>query len=205
MRRVLVLALSLATACAAVPVSAADGGDTDWPCVQRKVPALTPAAVWTGPSLDAAGADWRDDPEVADMVRRLSQRRSALEEAEAEIDTFAAGLEPDESRRLILLFAGLFETMNAERGEIIEGIERYARRQRQVAQQVRTMASEFGALRRDPAADPDAVARAQTQLEWQTRIFNERRASLPYVCEVPRFVEQRLFALGRAIAGAMPD
>ena len=131
MRRVLVLALSLATVCAAVPASAADGGDTDWPCVQRKVPALTPAAVWTGPSLDAVGADWRDDAEVADMVRRLSQRRSALEEAEAEIDTFAAGLEPDESRRLILLFAGLFETMNAERGEIIEGIERYARRQRQ--------------------------------------------------------------------------
>jgi hypothetical protein len=45
----------------------------------------------------------------------------------------------------------------------------------------------------------------EQQLLWDTRIFNERRASLSYICELPRLVEQRLFALGRAIAAEMPD
>ena len=54
-------------------------------------------------------------------------------------------------------------------------------------------------------ADQAAIDATQTDLEWQTRIFNERRASLQYVCEVPRFIEQRLFSLGRAITKALPD
>ncbi len=205
MKLVRVAALTLCTALAAAPAIAAEGSDTDWPCVQRKVPVLTPAAVWTGPAIDDTSGDWRADGEVADLVARLSQRRMPMEEAEAEIEAFADALDEASADRLTLLFAGLFQTMNRERGDIIEGIERYARRQRQVADTVRTMAAEFGALQRDPGADPASIAEARTQLEWQTRIFNERRASLPYVCEVPRFVEQRLFALGRAITRATPD
>ena len=203
MRGVRLAAGALCAVLAASPVLAAEG-DGDWPCVQRKVPSLTPAAVWTGPVFDET-ADWRADDEVAAMVSRLSQRRLPVEEAAAEIETFAAGLGADEGERLTLLFAGLFQTMNAERSQIIDGIERYARRQRQVAAQVRQMAADFGALRRDGSADAEAIAEAQTALEWQTRIFNERRASLPYVCEVPRFVEQRLFALGRTIARELPQ
>ncbi|WP_226579685.1 hypothetical protein [Acuticoccus sediminis] len=199
------LAALLAAVIAAAPAVAAGQGTSDWPCVQRKVPALTPAAVWTGPDIEALETDWRDDEEVAALVRRLSQRRVPIEEAEADIAAFAAELDADKTERLTLLFAGLFETMNTERGQIIDGIERYAHRQREVAQKVRSMASELGALRKDPNADAAAIDEAKTALDWQTRIYNERRASLPYVCEVPRFVEQRLFALGRAIVKAMPN
>jgi hypothetical protein len=36
-------------------------------------------------------------------------------------------------------------------------------------------------------------------LSWQTRIFEDRRKSASYVCDVPVLIEKRLFDLGRAI------
>lgn len=174
--------------------------DADWPCVQRKVPTLTPAAIWTGPSLEQAG-EWTDDAEVADLVRRLSQRRTPLEEAQAEIEAFAETLDPSaREERLTLLFAGLFDTMNAERGDIIDGIERYARRQRAMAEDIRAEAQRI-----DAAGEGGSTVEAREKLRWEQRIFDERRKSLPYICEAPRLVEQRLFALGRTIGKAMAN
>ena len=40
------------------------------------------------------------------------------------------------------------------------------------------------------------------QLAWETRIFEDRRKSTSYVCEVPVLIEKRLFDLGRAIQDA---
>ena len=37
------------------------------------------------------------------------------------------------------------------------------------------------------------------RVEWDTRIFEERRKTMNFVCEVPVLIEQRLFALARAI------
>lgn len=191
--------------CAAAGGAAAQpASDPDWPCVQRKVAALSPAAVWTGPPIPD-GADWRGDAEVAALVERLAQRRLFLEDAEADVAAFAATKSGDAARnQLALLFAGLFETMDAERGAVIEGIERYARRQVAMADAIRARASELDAARRAPEANADALAAEQNDLTMQIRIFDERRGSLSYVCEVPRLIEARLFALGRAITSAMP-
>ena len=179
----------------------AGGEDPDWPCVQRKVASLTPASIWTGPAIEGAGADWAEDDEVAALVGRLAQRRLTEEEAVAEVAAFAAGLEAAErERRLTRLFAGLFETMNAERSTIMEGIERYARRQRELAAEVRAEAGRLGEAQAAPDADPAALAEAHAAIDFRIRTYNERRASLTYACEVPRLVEQRLFALGRAIS-----
>lgn len=188
--------------------AAADGPprtDPDWPCVQRKVPTLTPAAIWTGPAIEETG-DWAAEPEVRELVARLSRRRVPLEEAEAEIAAYAGTLPPEtRAERLTLLFAGLFETMNAERGDVIEGIERYARRQKELAAEVRRDAAALEAARRSAEPDPAAVAEAERKLFWDQRVFDDRRKSLPYICEVPRLVESRLFALGRAVGQVMPD
>jgi hypothetical protein len=46
---------------------------------------------------------------------------------------------------------------------------------------------------------PDADQRRVDQLEWDTRVFEERRKTINSVCEVPVVIEQRLFALARAI------
>ena len=37
------------------------------------------------------------------------------------------------------------------------------------------------------------------RVEWDTRIFEERRKTMNFVCEVPVLIEHRLFALARAI------
>ena len=185
----------LATA-TAVPAQPAD---PDWPCVQAKVPSLTPAVVWAGPPLEA-GLDWEADAEVAALVERLSQRRVAVEEAEREIEAFA---ERAGAPRLTLLFAGLFERMNAERSEVVAGIERYARRQVSEAQRIRTEAAALE--RRRAEAPPEEVAAAQEDLAWAIRVFDERRGALGYACEVPRLIEQRLFALGRTIAAGIEE
>ncbi|WP_375262976.1 hypothetical protein [Palleronia sp.] len=196
--RTLLATVALVFAAGAAAAQEPERVDPDWPCVQRKVPALTPAAVWTGPDIEEVG-DWRADDEVRQMVELLSQRRVPQEEAVATIESFAQRLPAEErSARLALLFSGLFETMNAERSEIIEGIERFARHQKALVQKIRT---EKAKVAESPLG---TTSEAEQQLQWDLRVFEERRQSLPFVCEVPRLVEQRLFALGRAIDSAIP-
>ena len=36
-------------------------------------------------------------------------------------------------------------------------------------------------------------------LVWETRIFEDRRRVVKFVCEVPTTIDQRLFGLGRTI------
>jgi hypothetical protein len=38
---------------------------------------------------------------------------------------------------------------------------------------------------------------------WETRIFEDRRRVMKFVCEVPTTIDQRLFALGRTIQQEM--
>lgn len=183
-----------------VAQEAAPEGSGDWPCVQRKVPTLTSAVVWTGPPIEEGEVDWASDAQVAALAGRLSQRRVTLEEAEREVEAFADGLGEDAPERLTALFAGVFETMNAERSEVMEGVERYARRQIDMADEIRAEASTLDRLRTAPDTDLEAVLAAEDALAWRTRVFDERRASLTYACDVPRLIEQRLFALGATIA-----
>ena len=174
---------------------AARAAATDWPCVQPRVAELTPAQMWAGPPLETAG-DWRDDAAVAALVPKLVARRTSLEDAAAAIERFAESAGPDKDRRLTRLFAGIFERLNAERSRVVAGIERYARKQKALADRIRDGEA---ALRARPAAADRAVQDLETQLRWDTRIYDERRQALEYVCESPVILEQRAFALAREI------
>ncbi len=161
-------------------------------------------AVWTGPPVEDALTRWRDDAQVALLVEQLVARRMPLEDATAAIASFAHGLAPDvKAEKLTLLFAGVFQTLDRERGEVIVGIERYGRKQKEMADRIRVDMARAS----DPAAASSDLqaAELQNQLVWETRIFNERRASLSFVCEVPTLVEQRLFVLARAIGNELPS
>jgi hypothetical protein len=176
--------------------------DPDWPCIQRKVPELSVAAVWQGPPVDDALTHWEEDADVAALVSELSSRRVPMEDAKKEVESFAEELDAEEkAARLTLLFAGLFQTLDRERGDIIVGIERYARKQVAAAEDIRARQSALSDL---AATDPQQAAALTEQLVTETRIFNERRQSLAYVCETPIIVEQRLFELSRAIQAEMP-
>jgi hypothetical protein len=184
--------------------SAAENKDPDWPCIQRKVPELSFGQIWNGPELPAAAKGWSKDKDISTLVEELAARRIPVEEAQKEIRDFASGLPAGEEKgRLAMLVQGLFDHMNAERSEVISGIGRYARKQLELAGRLRKEASELDALRTDAGADANDVAARTDRLTWETRIFEERVQSLTYVCEVPTLIEQRLYALAKAIAEAM--
>lgn len=190
--------------CGSALAQGAPNDDPDWPCVQRKVPTLSPASVWTGPPIeDVAQADLAD-PKIEALVSRLPQRRLSDEDVEAAIAAYAAGLPADEREvKLTALFAGLFAALDGERGEVMEGIDRYARNQKAMAERLRNENSALNEMREKTSDfDPQVLERREA-LDFDIRLFEERRRSLSYVCEVPRLIEQRLYVIARAIDGAM--
>jgi len=178
---------------------AADPRYPDWPCAQAKVPEISLPAVWAGPPLDDVREKWKGDPKVSALVTRLSARRTPLDEAEKNIKEFLAGAASDKVTAGKLLFAGLFDTLNAQRASVMNGLERVMRKQREAAEKVRDDTLALQALQSASSPDQSRIDELSNQLLWETRIFEDRRRVVKYVCEVPTAIDQRLFALGRAI------
>lgn len=193
------LATALAVAALAKSAFAADPRYPDWPCTQAKVPELSLAAVWAGPPLDDVGTKWKDDPKVSALVARLSLRKTPLEQAEKEAKEFLADAGADKTNAAKLLFAGLFDTLNAQRFSVMNGLERVTRKQREAAEKIRSDTLQLQALQGASPHDASKVEAMSNQLIWETRIFEDRRNVVKFVCEVPTIIEQRLFALGRVI------
>jgi hypothetical protein len=186
------------------PARAADPGNPDWPCVQVKVPEISPAAVWAGPPLDEAVKAWESDPTIKDLITRLAARRVPVEEAQKTAAEFLhASDAATRQERAKLVFAGLFDTLNRLRSQVINGIERYTRRQREFAEHIRASTLKLRALQDQPNSDLKQIEELSDQLQWDTRIFEERRRTINAVCEVPMLIEQRLFALARTIQEAL--
>ncbi len=175
----------------------------DWPCRQAKVATIAPAAVWSGPPIDMA-QDWRGDPEVAALVSRASERRTPLEEAQSAIANYARRLNNDEKNgKLTLLMAGIFDRLNAERASVIAGLERYGHKQKDMANRIRSEVEELNAAQSEANRDEQRVSDLANRVQWDTRVFEDRRRALTFVCETPVLIEQRLGALARTIADAM--
>jgi len=181
--------------------AAADGAG--WPCAQRKVDKLTSAQIWDGPPVDDI-RDWWKDKEAAKLVRFLISRRIQMDEAETAIAKFAESIPEGEQRdkRLTLLFAGILQETNSSRSGIITGIERFQDRQRARARKLQEESTAIAELRKRQAAGEnvdDEFTKAQEEYDWNARVFKEREDNLPLACEIPVEIEQRAFALGRAI------
>src|SRR5580704_5707006 len=73
---------------AVVQTPAADPRHPDWPCRQIKVPSLSVAAMWTGRALDDVGSAWQQEPQIAELVRTLSARRTPLAGAQKIVAEF---------------------------------------------------------------------------------------------------------------------
>jgi len=205
MRRVLFLLPAMLAAICAVqkPAQAADPRHPDWPCAQAKVPELSVVAMWGGPPLDDAAKAWEADPKARELVPRLAARRVPLGEAEKTVAEFVTGSAAEREQKAMLLFAGLFDRLNRERTEVMNGIERLARRQQELADKLRSDIADLHQAQDAPNPDQGKLAELVRQVEWSTRIFEDRRKSIRYVCEVPVQIEQRLFALARSAQQAM--
>ncbi len=201
--RTLLLAVVAAVWTGAAWAAPPEPRDPDWPCQQIKVPELSVAAVWAGPTLDHAQASWKDDAEVAALVARLAQRRMSLDDARTEITAFAGRAGAQRQEKLLALFAGLFETLDQERSAVVGGLDRYGSRQKQLADKVRGEADAMHAEQAAAAPDAQKLATLGNEVGWDTRLFEDRRQSVHYACDVPNTIEQRLFSLSQAIQGAL--
>lgn len=193
----------LALVVLASPALAQTPANPDWPCKQVRVPEIALGGVWTGPALDAERKSWRDDALIADLVSRLAQRRTPLDEAQRLVADFTKSAGAARKARLTLLFAGVYDRMNDERRDVVNGLDRFGRRLKEMAETTRTETEALRALQDAKPPDPDAIRKASEALQWRLRLFEEQRRMATFVCESPALIEQRFGALARAILAAM--
>jgi len=196
-------AIAIALVASAGSCLAADPRYPDWPCAQAKVPEISVAQVWAGPSLDDAANTWKDDPRISALVAKLAARKFPVDQAQKSITEFLATPGIDKATAGKLLFAGLFEKLNGERTAVMSGLERVTRKQRNAADRIRADTLALQALQDAKQPDQPKIDELSNQLVWETRIFEDRRSVIKFVCEVPTTIDQRLFALARTIQQEM--
>jgi hypothetical protein len=175
--------------------------ESDWPCRQVKVASLSLEAIWSGPPIDRS-TQAQSDPALSDLVLRLAARRTSLEEAQKLVSEFAQGAGTMRKERLTQLFARLYDKLDAERSQVIGGLERYGRAQKEAAQRLREETQKLREAQ-DARRDAAEINELSTALAWNTRMFEERRKAVVFACETPALIEQRLGALARMILAAM--
>jgi DNA repair ATPase RecN len=196
------IALAMA-ACWTQSAFALDPRYPDWPCQQLKVPGIAIASVWNGPPVDIGDGAKPNDAKQAELVSRLAARRTPIEDARKMIADYIVGTSDEKQEKAKTLFAALYSTLNGQRDEVMNGIERFSRKQKTAADDIREQAQKLRQMQDKPDADPAQTEDLVSRLAWQTRIFEDRRKSTSYVCDVPVLIEKRLFDLGGAIQSTM--
>lgn len=187
--------------CLMAGMARAEGGaDPDWPCIQRKQPHLSLGQVWAGPAPDDAVRDLARSPDIAALADRLEQRRLPFLQAEAEIAHYAQGAD---NQHLTALMVAIFDRIEPHRSALISGIARYGNKQVALSARIEDHRRRMAALEAADPPDFDAMDEQEKELDWDTRIFQDRQQALTYVCETPVILEQRVFALARAIAAGL--
>jgi hypothetical protein len=177
-------------------------GTAEWPCEQPLRGEMSIGAMWQGPDPAEAEEEWHMTPAVVALVNEVAPRRVPQEEALASVRRFAAGYHGEERAEILTqVFVGVFETLSAERSQIVRGIKRFYRRQEAIAHRMEEGWKMLGEI--DPnTTDPKLAeqrAAIQQQIDWDSRVFDDRQRLLPVVCEQPRVIEQRVFALSREL------
>ncbi len=195
-------------------VQAADAANPDWPCISRKVVEMDAVTIWDGPSLDTA-KDWQKDDSVRKLSAYVISRRLKDEEVDAAIKKFAESV-PEASRdqKLTELFAATLSRTNDERKIVMSGIERFHKRQLEIAKQIEskgiTLPKQGDAPPAQTSADPSPAGKiedlkmsADEQMAWQVRVFQERQENIPIACEIPALMDERAGLVARSIRALM--
>jgi hypothetical protein len=185
------------------PALALDPRYPDWPCQQLKVPGISIAGVWAGPSIEGIDKTEPTDPRLPELVSRLAARRTPMEEARKLVAEFIVGTSDEKQQKAKSLFAALYSRLNGQRDEVMNGIERFSRKQKGMAEQIRDATRQMRELQDRPNVDQAQSDELANRLSWQTRIFEDRLKSTSYVCDVPVLIEKRLFDLGAAIQNVL--
>jgi hypothetical protein len=191
--------VAVVAACWTLSAFALDPRYPDWPCQQLKVPGIALANVWTGPPIEIGDAAKPTDEKQSELASRLAARRTPIEDARKLIADYLVGTSAEKQEKAKTLFAALYSRLNAQRDEVMNGIERFSRKQKVAADDIREQAQKLREMQDKPNADQAQTEDLASRLTWQTRIFEDRRKSTSYVCDVPVLIEKRLYDLGKAI------
>jgi hypothetical protein len=195
----------------AVEAQQAQAQDPDWPCVNRKVPELSAAAIWDGPPITDTKS-WHKDDTIRKLSEYLISRRVKEEDAEKAIKKFADGLPADQrDAKLTELFAAVLTRTNESRKVVLHGIERFSKAQHKRAaeiqkEQLKLTPEEEAATEIDnPAGEvlPGQLSDAQEKYKWEVRAFQQKEANIPIACEIPQLIDQRAGDIARAIRAEM--
>jgi hypothetical protein len=195
----------------AVEAQQAQAQDPDWPCVNRKVPELSAAAIWDGPPITDTKS-WHSDDKIRKLSEYLIARRVKEEDAEKAIKKFAEGLPKDKrDAKLTELFAAVLTRTNESRKVVLNGIERFSKAQHKRAdeiqkEQLKLTPEEEAATEIDnPAGEvlPGQLSDAQEKYKWEVRAFQQKEANIPIACEIPQLIDQRAGDIARAIRAEM--
>lgn len=173
--------------------------EAPWPCAQRKVSTISAGTIWSGPDI-AVGKDWDQDNDLAAVAQKLASRRTPLTDTDQIIKDFADKAGKDKDKQLTKLFVGVLDLINDSRGQILQGIQRYAQGQERLAERMRDESDKIGAAQSDVQGETGvAVETRNKDFAWDQRIFRERKQALSYVCETPSILERRAFEIGKRI------
>ena len=184
-------------------VLALDPRYPDWPCQQLKVPGISIASVWSGPAIEPTDTAKPVDAKEAELVSRLAARRTPMADASKLIADHLVGTDQEKQEKAKTLFAALYVTLDGQRDQVMNGIERFSRKQKAMAENIRDETRKLREMQDKGGADQAQSDELASRLAWQTRIFEDRRKSTSYVCDVPVLIEKRLFDLGKAIQDAL--
>ena len=178
-----------------------------WPCDQVYNPKLNLSAIWQGPSIDEALKNWWKDDDVIDYVNALSDPVLKEEDGLIIIEEFAKkytyfGLlkKGEQKEKLVFLFAGLYQKAKDRRTRQYKGIVKFVERQESFRKAIGKSSKLIRQYRKDKIDIKDKrYIDASSQLEWNTRVFDQRTRLTEYICEEPVFNTQRLGYQSRKI------
>ena len=109
--------------------------------------------------------------------QRGARRSTSREKAIAAFITGPSAEKQDKAKKL---FAGLFDTLDQERSEVMSGLERVARKRRSWPTASESDVGTLHQLEDRPGEDPSKITALASQVEWSTRIFEDRRKTIRY-------------------------
>ena len=126
-----------------------------------------------------------------------------MEEGLTAIAGFAKTVSGNRAHQLTLVFRGLLEETDRERGDLIDRLKQIGRRQRELAELTAELAGELDSIR--PDATGEAAAKRtdlQQRHDFTARNFEEVQRTIRYACEAPVGLDARLGAWARALQNA---
>ena len=178
-----------------------------WPCDQVYNPQLNLSTIWQGPSIESALKDWWKHDDVIEYVNTLSDPTLNEEVGKQLINEFAkkytyAGFikKAEQKEKLIFLFAGLYQKAKDRRSRQYKGIIKFVERQEDLRKAIGSSSKLIRKYRKEKLDQKSNKYKdAASQLEWNTKVFDQRTKLTEYICEEPVFNTQRLGYQSREI------